>query len=231
MKLLRIATILGLCGLGMAHMEMSQPAPLRSKFNEFTTNVDYSMTNPLDQAGSDFPCKGYHKLLGSPEGQSVMTYSQGQSYSMSVTGGAPHEGGSCQISLSYDSGDTWTVIYSYIGNCPSGVGETKYDFAIPQDAPSGEALIGWTWFNHTGNREMYMNCAVVTIGGTKKTPRQEGFDSRPDMFVANIGNGCKTAEGTDVDFPNPGPDVARAGKTAAPPTGSCAGPKKLRWRA
>jgi hypothetical protein len=226
MKNFGIASILGFAGLAAAHMEISQPPPLRSKFNEFTTDVDYSMTNPLSNSGDNFPCKGYHNLVGTPQGQSVVTYTPGQSYEMTITGGTIHNGGSCQISLSYDNAQTWTVIHSYIGNCPAATGDTNYPFTVPSDAPTGEALFAWSWFNNIGNREMYMNCAVVTIGGGRaKSKRQSGWDSRPDMFVANVGNGCGTTEGTDLEFPNPGPDVTRAGSNGAPPTGSCAGGK------
>lgn len=223
----------GLVGLASAHMEMSNPAPFRSKFNDFTTDVDYSMTNPLSMDGSDFPCKGYNNLMGTPQGQSVTTYEPGQSYQFTITGGTPHDGGSCQASLSYDQGSTWTVIHSYIGNCPISAGDTNYDFTIPNDTPAGEALFGWSWFNKIGNREMYMNCAVVTIGGAGKKARdveerapEDPFDGRPAMFVANVGNGCSTTETKDLEFPNPGPDVSRNSDNTAPPTGSCAQGKK-----
>ena len=155
-----------------------------------------------------------------------------RSYKLIITGGAIHNGGSCQISLSYDQGKSWTVIHSYIGECPVQTGESSYDFTVPTDAPPGDALFGWSWFNKVGNREMYMNCAVVTIGGgsgggskhnTNRTKRLASFDSRPDMFVANVGNGCGTAEGADLEFPNPGPDVTRKSQKTGPPTGSCAG--------
>ena len=226
----------GLVGLVSAHMEMSNPPPFRSKFNDFTTDIDYSMTNPLNAGGADFPCKGYQSLMGTPQGQSVTTYQPGQSYQFTITGGTIHDGGSCQASLSYDQGATWTVIHSYIGNCPIATGDTNYDFTIPNDTPAGEALFGWSWFNKVGNREMYMNCAVVTIGGGAKEARDEvearapedPFASRPAMFVANVGNGCGTTETKDLEFPNPGPDVTRSTPETdtAPPTGSCAQGKK-----
>lgn len=83
-----------------------------------------------------------------------------------------------------------------------------------------------TWFNQQGNREMYMNCAVVTISGGRRmirdlmhlSPRAAGTP----LFQANIGNGCSTAAGTDVIFPSPGGDVTygNSAKTA-PPVGSC----------
>jgi hypothetical protein len=81
------------------------------------------------------------------------------------------------------------------------------DVKIPSEAPNGEALFAWSWFNQLGNREMYQNCAVVTItnGGSGLTG--------PAPFVANVGvNGCTTVEGVDVVFPDPGPNVQYGGK-------------------
>lgn len=135
-----------------AHMQMSWPYPIRSKFDPETSSslVDYSYTAPLMADGSNFPCKGYHK--DTPL-RTVATYQAGSKYNMTLTGTAVHNGGSCQLSLSYDNGQTFKVIQSMIGGCPI----TKaYDFTIPQYAPAGNALFAWTWFNMAGNREMYM---------------------------------------------------------------------------
>ncbi|KAJ3495381.1 hypothetical protein NLG97_g3435 [Lecanicillium saksenae] len=74
-------------------------------------------------------------------------------------------------------------------------------------------LFAWSWFNKIGNREMYMNCAHVTIAGgrslAKRSPA-DPFGSRPSMFAANVGRGCGTTEGCDLKFPKPGPDVDTA---------------------
>lgn len=45
----------------LAHMEMSWPYPLHSKYNPANNynDIDYSMTSPLEADGSNFPCKGY----------------------------------------------------------------------------------------------------------------------------------------------------------------------------
>lgn len=220
------AALLGLASFSSAHMEMKNPPAFRSKFNKFTTDIDYSMTSPLSASGSDFPCKGYHKLVGTPQGQSVVTWTPGQTYSMTITGGTPHNGGSCQASLSFDGGNSWKTIHSYIGNCPV-MGDSSYSFALPNDTPAGNALFAWTWFNQVGNREMYMNCAAVTIGrGSKKFRKARGasnpISSRPNMFVANVGNGCSTVEGKDLLFPKPGPDVNNNSKNTAGPVGNCA---------
>ncbi|KAJ6104755.1 Extracellular protein [Penicillium sp. IBT 18751x] len=145
-----------------AHMQMSKPYPIRSPLNPNSdAQKDYSYTNPLQSSGSDYPCKGY----ANDKFDSQATYAQGQQYEMELEGSATHGGGSCQISLTYDRGKTFKVIESMLGNCPI---DKNYNFTVPSDAPSGEALLAWTWFNKVGNREMYMNCAFVTIGGDSK---------------------------------------------------------------
>jgi hypothetical protein len=218
------AVVLGLAAVANGHMEMKSPPPFRSKFNPNSgTDIDYSMTSPLLASGADYPCKGYQKLIGTPEGKSVATWAPGGAYGFTITGGTNHEGGSCQASLSYDKGQTWKVIHSYIGGCPP-MGDSNWNFTVPTDAPSGDALFGWTWFNKIGNREMYMNCAAVTIGAGKKRAASTPFASRPDAFVANVGNNICTYESTDVVFPQPGNEVDRNSQSTSPPgQGTCSG--------
>ncbi|KAM4067421.1 endoglucanase [Hirsutella rhossiliensis] len=155
MKLLSLVTGFGLAASAQAHMEMKYPPPLRSKFNPYVVaeDIEYNMMSPLKSDGSDFPCKGYIGLLGTPEGKPVAQWTSGQSYSMTLTGNTIHRGGSCQASVSFDRGSTWEVLHSYIGNCPVA-GDSSYKFILPNDTPTGEMLFAWTWFNHLGNREM-----------------------------------------------------------------------------
>ncbi|KAL3475504.1 hypothetical protein BJX99DRAFT_271042 [Aspergillus californicus] len=191
------------------HIQMSKPYPIRSPLNQQATGEkDYSYTNPLSTSGSDYPCKGY----ANDPFNSVATYSQGSEYDIQLEGSAVHGGGSCQISLSYDNGETFQVIHSMLGGCPL---VKSYKFEIPADAPSGEALLAWSWFNKIGNREMYMNCAQVTIGGSARqdgftaVSRVNAFSDLPAVFIANV-NGpgqCTTVEGQEVNFPQPGPSV------------------------
>lgn len=211
-----LGAAIGLAGLAQAHMEMIFPPPFKSKANPFANgDVDYSMTSPLEADGSNFPCKGYLDVLGTAAGASVATWNAGETYNMTITGGANHGGGSCQASLSFDQGKTWSVIHSYIGDCP-GAGTTSYDFKLPPDTPSGDVLFAWTWFNAIGNREMYMNCAAITVKGTSTA---KTLSNRPAMFVANVGSagqGCATLEnGLELSFPNPGSDVTGATTDAA----------------
>jgi hypothetical protein len=49
-----------LISLVHGHMDMKSPTPFRSKFIiPNAPNTDFSMTSPLLEDGSDFPCKGY----------------------------------------------------------------------------------------------------------------------------------------------------------------------------
>ncbi|POR36868.1 Uncharacterized protein TPAR_02934 [Tolypocladium paradoxum] len=219
-----VGAVLGLATFAKAHMEMKNPPPFRSAFNPYTgDDIDYDMISPLNSDGSNFPCKGYNKLLGTPLGRPVATWIPGQSYSMTITGRTPHKGGSCQASVSFDGGNSFKVIHSYIGNCPV-LGDSSYRFTLPSDTPSGEMLFAWTWYNNEGNRELYMNCAAITVKASsgKRRDASDSLSSRPAMFVANIGNGVCTFEGTDVDFPQPGPDVTRNSRRPhAPGRGTC----------
>ena len=215
-----------------AHMQMSNPLPIRSPLNSDPASVkDYSYTNPLSSTGSDFPCKGY----ADDAFRSMAEYNAGQQYTMDISGGAMHAGGSCQISLSYDKGKSFKVIHSILESCPLS---SSYHFTIPSDAPSGAALLAWTWFNRLGNREMYMNCAQVTIHGgdhhrqrsndqkrlrlggpTRLAPfldRRSSFHRLPPIFIANVnGEGhCTTIEMQPVKFPLPGDSVE--GQTTGP---------------
>ncbi|RDK41058.1 hypothetical protein M752DRAFT_319836 [Aspergillus phoenicis ATCC 13157] len=188
---------------------MSNPLPIRSPLNTNSSIKDYSYTSPLSATGSDFSCKGYAR----DPFDSVAEYTAGQEYAITLAGTATHGGGSCQISLSYDMGETFRVIHSILGHCPEPL---HYSFRIPEDAPHGPALLAWTWFNKIGNREMYMNCAQVTIqspisdvGALQGEMQQDSWLERPPIFLANInGEGqCVTIEDEEVSFPMPGDSV------------------------
>ncbi len=83
---------------------------------------------------------------------SVQTIAAGSVMDFSLAGTATHGGGSCQISMSYDMGASWNVIHSIIGGCM--IEGMDLNVNIPSEAPSGEALFSWSWFNHEGNREV-----------------------------------------------------------------------------
>lgn len=214
---------------------MQFPAPFNSKYNPHAlpASIDYTMTAPLSASGSDFPCKGYQSALGTPAGAPTATFALGAPANITITGGAAHGGGSCQISLSTDGAKTFSVIQSFIGGCPAD-GTSSLDFTVPADAPAGDQVLAWSWHNEIGNREMYMNCAAVTLtdggsgakrdggeGGMREVKRAAAFATRPGIFIANVGaagGGCTTTEGSDVLYPEPGPDVTDAGSKAKAPS-------------
>ncbi|WVF67528.1 hypothetical protein IAT40_002284 [Kwoniella sp. CBS 6097] len=226
-RLVAISTLLA-ASSAMAHCQLAWPFPLHSPLNPATPEAikDYSMTSPLITSGT-YPCKGY---INNPSSgmDSVASFSAGSPMNFTVAGTATHGGGSCQVSMSYDLGATWNVIWTQIGGClVDGMTNT---IDIPSEAPSGEALFAWGWFNRLGNREMYHNCAVVTITGGGSGLNENDF---PTPFVANADvNDCKTIEGVDVVFPNPGKNVKYGGDYASSkpttPTGftgsNCVGP-------
>ncbi|KAJ2794710.1 hypothetical protein H4S07_006677, partial [Coemansia furcata] len=82
-------------------------------------------------------------------------------------GGAPHGGGHCEFSLSYDGGNTFVVVYQVLSHCFGPDQSTRqYTFGLPSGLPSSDkAVFAWTWVNAIGNREFYMNCADVAISG------------------------------------------------------------------
>ncbi|KAF7588856.1 hypothetical protein BBP40_005073 [Aspergillus hancockii] len=214
-----------------AHMMLKQPVPY---------GKDSLNNSPLEADGSDFPCKLRSNTFQVTEEN---TAAVGQSMPLSFIGSATHGGGSCQVSLTTDREPTknskWMVIKSIEGGCPANVegnmaggpaseGAATFNYTIPDGIAPGKYTLAWTWFNRIGNREMYMNCAPLTVtGGSSKrdevpveeSEAEEEKDvqaiekraaSFPPMFVANV-NGCITKEGVDIRFPNPGSEVTYGG--------------------
>ncbi|KAL7808847.1 glycoside hydrolase [Trichoderma aethiopicum] len=211
----KLFTIAALASAASAHMKMSNPVPYGQ------SGLDNA---PLKPDGSDFPCKiggsGSYNLEGASN-----VFAQGSTQQLSFVGSAVHGGGSCQISVTTDAepdkNSVWKVIKSIEGGCPAqdqvgNMGDNaaeidpyKYNFTIPDELASGKYTLAWTWFNKVGNREMYMNCAPLTVTGSGGS--SDFLNTLPNMFVANIFNGdkCSTIADTDLLFPEPGADVVK----------------------
>jgi hypothetical protein len=212
-KFASFVTLAALAAPALAHIEMKNPPPLRSSFNPQYKDgpIQDTYTNPLNKEGSDFPCKGFHTDVPSMS-HAVATINAGSNFTVDLAGSAVHGGGSCQFSVSYDGAKTFGVIHSIVGNCPTE--GASYQVPVPADLPSGKDIIfAWTWFNHIGNREMYMNCAAVDVLGTNT-----GALELPQMFEANHfgASECTTPEGVDVDFAAPQPNNCPADKLVTP---------------
>ena len=177
-------------------------------------------TSPLQPSGSDYPCKkSSYKITAMnkiPVNEAVL---------LDFKGTAIHNGGTCQLSISLDEEpnreSTFKVIQTFEGGCPTAEGAGGLTFDIPKEFPTTKrATLAWTWFNQIGNREMYMNCAPIEVTGG--SDNMDYFNSLPDMFKANIGNGCTTAENGDPIMPNPG-QFAIKSSAVKPLDVSCAG--------
>ena len=192
-----------------AHMIMKSPVP----YGKDTLN-----SSPLDDTGDDFPCK---QRTGVYDISQMNNIPVGVPQELTFTGSAVHGGGSCQVSVTLDQKPTknsqWKVIHSIIGGCPSNVtgnlvanadgdGAAVFQFTMPKGMPNGQYTLGWTWFNKVGNREIYMNCAPITVTGGGND--NSVIEKLPDMFVANIPfETCNIPENFNYQFPNPGDSV------------------------
>ncbi|KAL7801945.1 hypothetical protein V8C43DRAFT_272350 [Trichoderma afarasin] len=219
----KLFTITVLASAASAHMKMSNPVPYGGA----------TLTNaPLLADGSDFPCKQRSGVYDAQGASNV--YAQGSTQQLSFVGSAVHGGGSCQISVTTDAqpdkNSVWRVIKSIEGGCPAqdqtgnmgddanAIDPYKYDFTIPKELQAGNYTLAWTWFNKIGNREMYMNCAPLSVTGSGGS--KDFLNTLPEMFQANIGSGCATQDSTDLEFPDPGSDVVKlngATNAFAPP--------------
>ncbi|KAK7555320.1 hypothetical protein IWX49DRAFT_53558 [Phyllosticta citricarpa] len=186
-----------------AHMIMKSPVPY---------GKDSLNNSPLDNSGSDFPCKQRSGVYDISE---VNQMPVGVAQELSFTGSATHGGGSCQLSVTLDQkpdkDSEWKVIHSIIGGCPTTAagnlattdGASTFNFSMPEGMPNGQYTLAWTWFNKVGNREMYMNCAPIKVTGG--ADNNDVYNKLPDMFVANLPREeCEIPENENFDFPNPG---------------------------
>ncbi|KAI9858814.1 MAG: hypothetical protein M1813_007281 [Trichoglossum hirsutum] len=217
-------------------------------------NARVAFNFPLAQNGTDFPCKfknGVSPIFGTDSG-GVVEWAAGQTSFFNFTESenvAGHGGGSCQVSLSFDGGNNFQVIQSWVGGCPANmtwndndlpprdISPQIFNFKIPNETPNGHAIFAWTWFPISGQISMHMNCAWVNISNSSSS-NGHGLDltDYPPLFVANIEkvNSCKGQDGDDIVFPTPGKEVTTATGTqtasrysATTISGNCTGAPRV----
>jgi hypothetical protein len=221
-----VVAFAALLNTASAHLWMSKP----KMFAQHGQNEGFVL-NPLDPAvgvdANPFPCQGGTADEEVPSGNS---YELGEDGVLEIKGSAVHSGGSGQVVISYKfppspNEDDWHVLTSYQGNHPIGVegnlaiGDDNsiapMTFKIHESLPKGKAIIAWNWFNKSGNREHYMKCATVSIGGSTEQVSNADLSSLPTMFRANSDGGkCTVPEGVQsIRFKNPGTSVFGEGET------------------
>lgn len=230
-----------LAAMASSHMQLYHPPPFNGTNNPHrTTPPDPYLQYPYDCCGPNdrwtTPCRGYHSLLGTSQGQPTATWEAGSRQNWTITGIGNHWGGSCQVGFSVDHGKTFRVASSYEGNCPhreGGLGPKgqEFGFTVPADLECGVRIFAWVWYNR--EQEFNMNCAAVNVtrgsSGHGKTvakskpqysKRAHGhrhiphyrhrtpFTKRPIMLIADDGDGCTTPKTTaELKYPHPGPAV------------------------
>lgn len=197
-----------------AHIVLQNPVP----YGNSTLN-----NSPLQSSGLDFPCKlraGVYELT------QMNYWIAGEAQTVSFLGSATHGGGSCQFSVTEDLQPTkaskWKVLHSVVGGCPASVdgnlpensagqGLATFNVTLPSSIPNGNYTFAWTWFNRAGDREMYMNCAPISVSSNESDT--DLLDTLPDMFLANLpSTTCSTVENFDYAFPDPGDSVETGSK-------------------
>jgi hypothetical protein len=220
--------ILALASSALAHLQLAYPAPFNATNNPHRTNpADPYLQYPYDCCGPgarwEYPCRGYHNLLGTPDGLPTATWQAGSQQSWSTEGIGNHFGGSCQIGFSVDHGKSFKVSTSYEGNCPrrnagNGPEGQDFPFTVPHDMTPGVHLFAWTWYNR--EQEFNMNCAAVNIT-LPTTPSTSSIDptgyQQPSTTTTSSGGGAS---------PSP-TKPANTYKTANGLLCTCADPTKI----
>lgn len=204
-------------GTAKSHMIMKTPVPYGDPDN-----------SPLSSSGSNYPCKvtsdpaTFYSTDGIISQNSMVA---GESQTLSFDGSAVHGGGSCQLAITNDmqpsASTSWRVILSIESGCPStdGSGPSTYNYTIPAETEPGQYSFAWTWISKlAGQPEYYMNCAPITVTTSSSSKSKRDDVSYPELFVANLEsiNSCETTSGTDVVFPDPGPNVEKLLTGATP---------------
>ncbi|KAI5369640.1 hypothetical protein Slin15195_G005150 [Septoria linicola] len=211
--------VLALFGTASAHMTLKTPVP----YGQSTLD-----TSPLKPDKSNYPCKLREGVYDITQ-QNIIPV--GVPQELSFSGSASHGGGTCQLSISLDKEPTASSVFKLIqvfeGGCPTAGagndGSDTFSFTVPKGFPNGDFALAWVWYNRIGNREVYMNCAPITVTGG--ADNNDLFDSLPNQYMINLPpSECSSVETSDQIIPNPGQYVVKAqGALLSSATGpSCA---------
>lgn len=198
--------ILALFGHASGHMLLAQPVP----YGEQTLD-----NSPLKSDGSDYPCKqrtGVYDLPSSGFNEMIV----GEDQPLEFKGSASHGGGTCQLSVTTDLEPTKDSVFKIIkvfeGGCPTAAdgnsGSSAFTYQIPPEVPSGNFTLSWMWYNKIGNREVYQNCAPISVSGGAQD--KTDYDTLPNHYLVNLPpSECSSVESTDLEIPNPGNNVVK----------------------
>jgi hypothetical protein len=143
--------------LASCHLFISSPRPIE----------ETAVKEPLSASGDNFPC---HGVSLPTEGGIKMRAGSKQALEFDTGKGANtavHGGGSCQVSISYESDpeslkdpQNWSVLYSIQGGCPSN---THQNLDSVFTSPAGDYLGAWPCANESTNGIDCMNAFEFKI--------------------------------------------------------------------
>jgi len=180
---------------GFAHMKIN-PATLPIRTCRGTdTHSPAASSQPANWTWG--PGTGSYPCQGCPPEPSDKTIEAGSTISIDYVGApngdplAHHNGGYCLFGLSFDGGQTYFNFQH--GECTIVDPDIVH---IPKGLPTGEVTLIWTWYNTNGNREIYQNCADVSIDGPSHPQPIDGFEP----LVANMPGAITIPEQGFKDF-------------------------------
>jgi hypothetical protein len=105
----------------------------------------------------------------------------GGSLAVKLEGTASHNGGGCQFGLSYDNGNSFTLLMTTDVSCPI---KLDWNVPIPAEAPSCDSCVfAWGWIpKSSGGPEYYMNCAEVQVIGKSGAMSAQGLSGKTMEF-------------------------------------------------
>ncbi|KAK0835590.1 hypothetical protein LTR73_000086 [Friedmanniomyces endolithicus] len=190
--------------IGNAHLMLDTPVP----YGKDSLDNSPLVNAKPGSSGANYPCK---LRSGGYDITSENHITAGEDQVLSFVGSASHGGGTCQLGLSTSRSpgptDDFKAFQIYEGGCPingdGNDGTSNFSYTIPAGIKNGQYSLAWTWYNRVGNREIYMNCAPVTVTGGSDTT--DFYDSLPNMYVINLPKSeCSTVESSNQLIPNPG---------------------------
>lgn len=193
-----------------AHMTLKTPVPYGIDTLDTSPLLNLAISDPQ----SNYPCK---QRAGVYDVSVQNKIPVGVPQELTFGGSASHGGGTCQISVSLDKEPTKSSVFKLIqvfeGGCPTAGegndGSDQFTFTVPKGFPNGDFALAWTWYNKVGNREIYMNCAPITVTGG--ADNNDVYDSLPNQYLINLPTSeCSTVETSDQIIPNPGQFVVKA---------------------
>ena len=137
-------------------------------------------------------------------------------------GGARHGGGYCEVSITFTESPgfmDFVVISRWEETCPDS--RMDFDFTLPENLPSGNAILMWTW--HAGHvNQFYSTCIDVVVEGNAEgglqglCPIVYNLNNDDDETTHFFYAGETQGDSGKMDQPGNPADITSVSTTVAP---------------